>query len=207
MASASSIQILKAWNPQVMNPLQNVLKVTMDVYGKTAPEATKQAIYHMATSAGTDTPPGEKRREVKEIQWASKFGRLKKQKYVDTWQQGATTPKKVFQHQFAEGAKNRLEGTWRDAQKIARVMMARQSWLWSLGKGKGPKGPTELIKLNTSANATDKPTGYILRNKLVYILKIMPSGWKERAEKAAMNRIMAMTAKKLGIAFEGALKT
>jgi hypothetical protein len=74
--------------------------------------------------------------------------------------------------------------------------------MWGFGKGGKPiAGVIELYSLvgkDKGPYASDNMVvGYVLRNRLDYIMRSLPSGWEETVQTRATNKIMAQAARKL----------
>ena len=203
MPSSTTFRMVGDWSKTTQAPLQNALRTSMDVFQRSAPEACKHSLILMAqTCAKSETNVAPTNRPIMDD--GDSLG-----PYVNTYKQGDSTPKKVHKFRFSDRllSGDRLAGTWEKAKHIAHNKLARSSWLWDLASDGGRKmrGVTKVIKLNPQA-AAGKTTGIILENRLSYLLKIMRLGWEQRCANAAVNRIMAQAARKLGIAFGSALR-
>ena len=190
MATATTIKAVGNWNQKMAVTLDRALAVSRDLFRRSGPQACRHAVILMAQSASKMAPKAKKNRKV-EYEG--------KNRYVTTYSkdQGGSHygPKRVYQRQFALGSDRPLEGTWEKAKLIANCGMAKRSWMWGLkqGKGYGPKGSSGVGTFKVGLDRV----GFYKRNKLSYILKIMPSGWLRQVTEMATNRIMAQAARKL----------
>lgn len=187
MADATSIQIIGDWQRQMDVPLKQALLVGKDVFRRSGPKAVKQAVVWMAQSASKITPRAKKNRKVERD--GSNGG------YVNTYAKNSRKPVRVYQHQFRPTSPRPLEGTWEAAKKVASAGMAKRSWLWGLTKGRG-RGPSGTSSVSGFKIGTDR-VGYVKRNKLDYILKIMPTGWLGSVTRKATNRILGAAANRM----------
>jgi hypothetical protein len=124
-------------------------------------------------------------------------------KYVETYNKHGAV-KRLFQFRFTDkvSGAGRLDGTWEDAKRIGGSGLAKRAWMWQLASG------SKWIPSATSASAFkvgNDRVGFVKRNKLAYIMKIMPPGWREIAANNATKKVMAQAAKKLGAQFQRAL--
>ena len=208
MADAMSFKLTTDWLKAMDAPLNSALYVSRDVFKRSAFEACKHALILMAKSARRLTKTSLKQRKVLVHEWATKvMGKMKKHKYVECWQQGSTSPKRVYQSQFDPDSANQLEGSWDRAKHIKNSGLGKRSWMWQFGEGKKFAGATVLIQMGQNGNDdTSKPVGLILINKLAYLLKILPSGWDKTCADNAVKNILGQTAKRLGLAFQDGMK-
>ena len=179
--------------------LSHALAVTMEVSGRSLAEACKRTIIYLAESARALTRQSKKKRRVR---------REKGLEYINVRKKDGTLSK-LFKFKFLEqqGAQQAtwgknfgmMRGTWEQAQIIGGRGLAKRSWMWGLkgmnnvkSVGKSIPGVGRLRKILTA-----EVGGFILSNKLSYILKAMPAGWKQIAEQKATNKIMKQAETKL----------
>ena len=187
MATITTIKAVGNWNQKMAVTLDRALAVSRDLFRRSGPQACRHAVILMAQSASKMTPKAKKNRKV--LHHGSS-----RMKYVDTYIQGATSPRKVFEIQFRPNSPRPLSGTWEKAKLIKSAGMARRSWMWQLKAGNtGPVGSSSIAAFLVGSDGC----GFKKRNKLDYIIKILPIGWKASVVAAATNRIMAQAARKL----------
>jgi hypothetical protein len=191
MVSEFTIQTVGTWNKQMSIPLRSVIDIVKDLYRKSAPEACKRTVIYMAKSASAITPKAPALRPVHTDQ-THLLGRGGE--YVKVYKKTSSTtarPVKMFRYEFSK--KNRtLEGTFAQARKIANHGMAsNRSWMWQLRGGKSaPRGASQAYAFKAGKDNV----GFVKRNKLGYIMKIMPAGWLDMVTRAATNKIMKVAA-------------
>jgi len=173
-------------------PLSDALRVSKDLYRRSAPQACKHAVILMAQSAKVETPQSKPNRPVL---------REGRKRYVEVYHKGGKAPTRVYVSQTQDPISD-LFGQWDKVRKIGGRGMAKRSWMWQLKRESKPlRGATYA----RSFKVGEDRVGFVKRNKLDYILKIMAPGWLERATTKASNKIMAQAAKKLGAQFQRAL--
>ncbi|MEN6360045.1 MAG: hypothetical protein ABFD59_08315 [Smithella sp.] len=185
---AVTIKMVGDWQLKIAQPLSNALRVSIDIFGRTAPEACKHAVILMAQSAKNMTPKAKKIRPELEDEQG---------KYVDIWTQKSREPIKIHKFRFSPNCppESRLEGTWSKARRVKNAGLAARSWMWSLGKGDVSK---EIPGLSRAyAFQTKKVVGFVKQNALSYVKSIMPAGWEVAVAQKATSRIMAQAAAKL----------
>jgi hypothetical protein len=185
--SETGIKTVGEWGPQVENPLRYALAMSMTVLGKELVEACKHAIILMAQAARKMTPQSLRYRPVASDVWTHS-------EYVEVFRQNKP-PTRIFKFMFGDpkrgGAGATMPGTWKDAQKIANRGLASRSWMWGPAQwlkqdsSKPIPGVTTIFAVNTGNYA-----GYILPDRIVYLEKIMPAGWKQAVETSAANKIL-----------------
>jgi len=187
-----SLKIIGNWSKEIGVPLRDALAVSMDVIGKTGEQACRQAIIFMATSLSSSknklTPQSKKKRPVE------RDAQHHNTEYVNVWHKGKQS--RFYRWNFLRDSN--VKGTWEQAQQIKNSGLARRSWLWGL-KGLGKEMGTNPIPgvANTISILGDKACGYILRNSLSYMTKILPAGWEATVSRLAGNRIMGMARAKI----------
>lgn len=196
MASAVSLKTIGDWRKEIHTPLATALAVSMDVTGRTGSEACKHAIILMAKSAAAITPP--KRPSPKKNRKVMHDPRMGKGagQYVDVYTQGRSKPSKLHKFRFDSGD---LRGTWARAKQIGNNSgLAKRSWMWGLGKlGATNTGSPIPGTSSVSALRGAEINGYIKKNKLSYITKILPSGWESVVQRKATNLIMKQAEQKI----------
>jgi hypothetical protein len=195
MATEATLKIVGDWKIIGTAPLKDALAVSVAMFGRTTPEACKHAVTLMAQSAAAMTPKGKARRPVLRDVMGP---------YVETWKQGDTSPKRLYKFKFMPGnmaKRQELTGDWEAAKRIANTGVGKRSWMWQLGGGAAIPGASYV----SAFKAGDKAVGYVKRNKMSYILKILPGGWQEVCAQKATNKILAQAAKKIGAAFHRAI--
>jgi len=195
-----TMKALGDWHQDVQVPLATALAVTLETTGKTGAQACAKAMVMMAQSARALTPSAKKNRPV------MKDARLHGSEYVDIFKQsgGAESggSSRLYRFRFSQraSARDMLEGTWEDARRIANAGLSKRSWFWGLRglpgapyqMGKPMRGVTTLFTIKG-----EKTAGYELTDRIKFLSKILPTGWRQRVEQAAVNRIMAQARKKI----------
>lgn len=184
MPENATIKALNDWKQEATAPLKVALEVSKDVFGREAPDACKHAVILMAQSAAKLAPKSRTQRQVVSAAWG---------KYVDTYQQGKREPTRLWKHQFDDPKRYNLTGTWEQAKKIGNRGLGSRSWMWQLGGNRAPIPGASYV----SAFKAGEKVGYVKRNKLSYIDKIMPTGWLAEVERLATNKIMGQAFAKL----------
>ena len=189
MANPVSIKMIGDWKKEIGVPLRNALAVSMDVTGRTGAEACKHAIILMAQSARALTPQSKKKRKVERD--ASNYGA----EYVNVWSKGRES--RFYRWNFLR--KSKAKGTWEQAQQIKNRGLAKRSWIWglkALGKTMAGSRPMSGIAIVKSILG-EKSSGYILTDRMSYLLRILPAGWEQSVAMKAGNKIMAQARDKL----------
>ncbi len=175
------------WGKTMEERLSNALIASRVVLGRSLRDAVKQAIIFMIQSARKLTPKAKRRRDV---------FREGKQEYVLKYYQ-RKEPAKIYKWHF-----KRSDGTydldgWNKARLIKNAGLAKRSWSWGLKFfGKNPEGkPMETVTLQEIK--TKDVFGYVLRNKLDYLGKIMPAGWESDVKVKTTNRIIKMVEQRI----------
>lgn len=183
-----SLRTLGDWQKQMAIPLQDILRVSMDVVGKTGAGACMQCLILMAQSARAMTPKSKSKRPV-EIDVG-----LHGAKYVNVFHKGKQS--RLYEFNFLRGGK--MEGTWDQARIIKNKGLAARSWMWGLRGMKGALIGRPIPGVaKTLTILGEKACGYILQNSLSYLLKIMPAGWQAAVATKAGNKIMKQAAMKI----------
>ena len=174
-------------------PLRDALAVSMDITGRTGEQACKHAIILMAQSLASPksglTKASKKNRKV------IRDPEQHRAEYVNVWHKGKES--RFYRWSLEPGGGS--TGTWEQAKQIAGRGLARRSWIWGLrGLGKTALGSRPIGGVtNTRAILGKKASGYVLTNRLSYILKAMTPGWSQAVVRLAGNKIMAQAKKKL----------
>jgi hypothetical protein len=197
----SSITAIGNWRGAVGVPLRTALHVSMDVCGRDGAEACKHALILMAQSAGALTKQAKPLRKVEMDDHGREFTTWYKQP------RGTKTRRYAFQYRddVRRDARGRYNGNGfkgsfeLQGRRIAGRGLAKRSWRWSLSQLGSKQSPGRPIPGVNTVHAMRAPwrNGYQMRNKLSYILPIMPAGWQQTVETKAGNKIMAQAAKKL----------
>lgn len=181
------------WTEEPGAKLQRAISRLQNVYGKSAEEATKQTLYHMARSAAALTPVAPKNR-ISERNPLFKH-LLKKEQYAMF--RATMAPKSMarfFTFRAFKMRQSPMISDWIYDNTLEKIKpigkrrgLAKRSWMFSLGGPRPMPGVTELVRLSDAEKNTQ---GFILRNKLKYILKTMPSGWETTVSEKATNSLM-----------------
>ena len=184
MASDFTIRAVNDWRAEVHTDFAMARRVSMDVWRRSAIEATKHMLILMAQSARALTPQSPKRRKVL---------RDDKGEYVERWSKGEVKQLRPWMYK-QPGAR----GTWEGAQTIRNRGLAKRSWMWGLAKGKPVPGASEVGPIRSGT----RTIGWQKINRLSYIDAIMPSGYQQAAERSAINKLMKQAEMKMVRAFE-----
>ena len=185
---SGAITMVGNWRAKMDTRLTQALAVTMEVSGRSLAEACKRAIILMAQSARALTRQSKKKRRVK---------RKKGLEYVETYKKDGAISR-LFKFKFDERS-DEVRGTWEQAKIIAGRGLAKRSWMWGLKglrnvktTGRSIPGVGYLRKILTA-----QVGGFILTNRLGYLARILPAGWKQIVEQKATNKIMKQAESKL----------
>jgi hypothetical protein len=185
MANDFTIRAVNNWRATMHAEYSHALRVSMDVWGREADQATKHMLILMAQSARAMTPQAPARRKVQQ----DGSGR-----YVEKYNKAGELVKR-YQWQFSQpGAR----GTWEGAQKIGNRGLAKRSWLWGLAKGKPIAGTSEVGRIQSGARVV----GWQKINRLDYIDAIMPAGYQQAADQKAISKLMKQAEMKMVRAYE-----
>ena len=197
MANEFTIKALNDWRAAITPTLDRALRISIDVWGRNADEATLHMLILMAQSAGAMTPQSQKVRTV----YTNSFG-----PFVTKYKQNGKKPSNWYKWQFEDMAnekaaeirkmyrgsdvfgniRGRRKGTWEDAHIIKNRGLAKRSWLWGLSSNRKPiAGTSEVFRIKTQ-----RLIGWQKTNKLSYIDKIMPPGYEQMASQKAMNKLL-----------------
>lgn len=190
----ATFELVKGWDEDhLKTTLEDALRVSMDVLEKTGQEACGRMIVMMSKAAMGETPIAQRKRTLMMDVWPHG-------EYVEVFDQAGRIYR-LYKWMFTKKAqeKNRLRGTWSDAQKIGNRGLAQRSWLWGLGKlGQSSArsaipGTSRLYQIKEGA-----VRGYVKENRLSYISKIMRQGWENVVERKAINGLMKYVSEKIG---------
>jgi hypothetical protein len=188
VSEAVKIKMVGDWSKTMGLTLGGAINATYELCGRSLAEACKHAIILMAQSARAMTSKSKTRRLIQ------RDVRLGGAEYVEAWKQGADKPVRLHKFRFGDAMRgsDRIPGTWDNAKKIGNSGLAKRSWMWGLAGLKGATVDSKAIPGVGSLRRilTDKVGGFILSNKLSYILKAMPPGWENEVRQRATNKIM-----------------
>jgi len=184
---SGNLKMIGSWKKEMQVPLGQALAVTHEFCGRSLAEACKHAIILMAKSAGKLTPQARKRRKI-EHEGRRQFYTAYRKTGIKRWY----LPSRRREPDAYAIAKEK----W---GIIRNRGLAKRSWLWGLkglqgagNTGKELGGVTGMVKVLTKTVG-----GFILQNKLNYLLKIMPAGWEMSVQQSAANKIMKQAQMKL----------
>jgi hypothetical protein len=195
MASIASIKMVGDWTKQVSMPLHDYIGISMDVLGRNGEQACKHAIIKMAQSARAQTPQSPKNRKIE------RDGELRGAQFVTVFKSNGEESR-IYKFQFDKRAQREgsaLKGTWEQARNIAHRGLAKRSWMWGLKAfGKDDSGQKPLNGVTTLKTVLgEKSCGYVLTDKLTYLMKILASGWSAAVGQAYGNQVMHAAARKI----------
>jgi hypothetical protein len=195
-----ALKIVGNWNDRIEVTLASALAASIEITGRSGKEACDHAIILMAKSSRNKTPQGKSKRPVNDNPDFRHL--LKKPQYKTVRMSGKSMPDyyrftadKLRQPASGKRVQVLFANERTRIAKIGNVGLAKRSWTWGLSQRLGKPeiaGIAERIEL-----VGDKLCGIILRNKLSYLLSIMPSGWEQSVQSSATNVIMAQAAKRL----------
>lgn len=186
MATDFTIRAVNDWRAAITPTMERTLRVSMDVWRRSAADATKHMLILMAQSAAKMTPRSKKNRQVLRDE--------KNRQYVERMTQEGDT-KKIYRFQ-CKRPDSRI--TWERAKSIGNRGLAQKSWLWGLGSKRKPIPGTSEVKQLQSGRLI----GWQKTNRLVYIDKIMPANYQQAAEQKAMSRILKQAESRMVKQFE-----
>lgn len=206
MEDVVTIRMVRDWRKS-FTPLQDAIHVNLAMFKKDLEGACRSTIYFMAQSASKMVPKGMKERPV-----FPNF-RFRHLLTAEGYKAARITGRDMSAYFKFRAIKlrqsprlpiERYGNSERSLAKIARAGTGARAWMWTLGgtQAKVDKdilSYAELFPVHGSAGPylSNKPnlvTGFILRNKLSYMMKIMPSGWEKRVEELAIKKIMGRAA-------------
>jgi hypothetical protein len=195
---SGSIRTVGNWRAGMETSLRDALHVRMDTSGRTAARVCRDAIIMMAQSARALTPQSVKKRKVQKDSHGE---------YITTYKNGSASSLYKFRFleqkatQIATWGHNRgiLRGTWEQAQIIKSRGLAKRSWMWGLAGLRGSMDVSRAIPgVATLKKILSKNFGgFVLANRLSYLEKILPGGWRQIVEAKAINKIMKQGEMKL----------
>ena len=188
MASGFSIKAVNDWRGAVHVDLSRALRVSMDVWGKDAPNATKRMLIVMAQSARAMTPQAKKNRKVLSDG---------KSQYVEIVRNGEA--KRAYRWQFDRGTR---AGTWEGARSISGRGLAKRSWMWGLARAGKQSKPISGTSIVAQVKKGARTVGWQKTNRLSYIDEIMPAGYQRIAEQKAINKVMKQAETRMVRQFE-----
>ena len=185
----ASVKIIGDWKKEIGVSLHDALAVSMDVIGRTGEEACRHALILMAQSARALTPQSKSKRP-EEVDVG-----LHGSKYITIWKKGKQT--RLYEFHFFRGGD--MQGTWEQARQIKNKGLAKRSWMWGLRDlstaAENSKPISGVSTLKTILG--EKSCGYILTDRLSYLMKVLASGWEQSVVMSAGNKIMAQARLKL----------
>lgn len=198
--SFNGIKPIGDWKAQIQTPLRSALQASVDICGRTGAEACKHAIILMAQSAASLTKKSPKNRRLQRDENKRPF----------IWMYSGGTKGSWNKPGFRWYLPNRkkepgeYERMLSFLKPIKNRGLAKASWMWGLKKTlesvnlsiKKLYGITQLLTIRG-----EKYGGYIFKNKLPYMMKILPSGWQQEVEQKAANKIMKQATLKIERAF------
>lgn len=191
---SGEIKMVGDWRQGITDPLGMALATSVAVCGRTMAEACKHAIILMAQSAAALTPQAKRKRKIERDM------RLHGAEYVTVHKkEGAQSRIYKFKFNPIEQARSgALKGTWEQAQNIANRGLAKRSWMWGL-RGLGQPSVSRPIPgvAYVKSIISETHAGYILRDTLKYLIKILPAGWEQTVKQKAENKIMRQAKMKL----------
>lgn len=201
---SAKIEMVGNWRKEMNLSLGRALHYTYEIGGRSLAEACKHAIILMAQSARAMTKQSPKNRKVR----SDRYGR-----YVEDYRKSETRggqPRRLYEWFWSKDARSEefIESarvvartpTFADAIPIANRGLGKKSWMWGLAKlGKGSVAVSKPIRgvIHLRKILTDSVGGFILYNRLDYVLKAMPAGWQAAVEQKASNKIMKQAQMKL----------
>lgn len=187
MSKETSIKMVGSWSKEMNTSLQSALSYTYQISNRILAEACKHAIILMAKAASKLTRQSKKNRKMQR----DKSGRY----YERTTKSGV---KKIYEWSFRNPEIARYFGSWEKVRAIPRRGLAKRSWMWGLKALNKPTGSKPMGHIaSTRKIITRTIGGFVLTNKLGYLLKAMPPGWLQAVERSAANKIMKQAQMKL----------
>ena len=201
MADSIVIEALGDWGKQIQIPLERAMTASMQQFGKSSDQVTKQMMDFETTSARVLTPEAQKTREV---MFNPYFRHLMKRSQYKKYSKDANRYRGYFKYAawfFKQPPKLpafRYGNDMTKLAKIARRGLAQRSWRWGLQPLGIPsewnpiQGTQELYEYRATISGASVTAGWKKVNKLNYLPAIMPPGWKQSVETAAVNRTLGM---------------
>jgi len=220
----ATLQTIGEWDSAVGVPLDRAIAASMQVMGRTAFDATKQAVILMAQSARAITPQSRARRGV--VKGTSKMGEYVLD-YTKADKRGGV-PLKTYRFFFGQefnandlrdgklkmaalAARRRFQ-TFDAAKRIRMRGLAKASWMWPLrmlsfvGPVQQHKDRHRVGYAGSFQSKANNEAGHYLNNGLSYILKIMPSNWESEVQRKAGNKMMAQARSRLQRDFQSSMR-
>lgn len=188
----ATFKMVGDWKKEIEISLSQALSATYEVTSRSLAEACKHAIILMAQSARALTEVSAKNRRIQHV--ASFNGR---RDVILKLNQGGKPATSWFLPD-----KKRQPNAYADAvlklRPIGNRGLAKRSWMWGL-TGLGVKVDSIPLRGIGSLRRiqTDKVGGFILTNRLSYLLKAMPAGFRQQVEQTVTNKIMKQAQLKL----------
>jgi hypothetical protein len=202
-----TLEFVGNWGKDIEVPLKTALETSMEVFGYTAEKSARQCVAFMAQSASKLTRIAPKKRPVEANPDFKHL--LKKEQYKTLAMRGGMTARQIGQwYKKWRAVKLRQGRTAVESQvflyanakdtisKIGNRGIAKKSWMWGFGRGRPIPGVTKLYTISGGRASTsgemsaDMTVGYMLTNKLDYIMAALPNGWEQTVERLATNRVM-----------------
>ena len=201
MADSIVIEALGDWGKQIQIPLERAMTASMQQFGKSSEQVTKQMMDFETTSAKVVTPEAARRRPVF---FNPYFRHLMKRHQYKKYINDSDRYRGYFKYAawgFTQRSSlpifkygNKIE----KLAKIARRGLAKMSWRWGLqpmgipSKWNPIQRTQELYEYRATISGASVTAGWKKVNKLNYLPTIMPPGWKQSVETAAVNRTLGM---------------
>lgn len=168
------------WSKEMDLTLSQALSYTYQVSGRSLAEACKHAIILMAQSARKLTKQARKNRRKMRDEHGEYYERITK-----------TGVKKIYRWAFDKPEVRRTLKSWEHVRLVPNRGLAKRSWMWGLASLNKPPKSKPMGRVSTiNKYLTRDKGGFVLTNKLNYIERAMPAGWKIIVERAAINRVM-----------------
>lgn len=219
--NAISVQTVGNWRSEVGVPLEEAIRTSMAVMGRTAEDSTKQAIVLMSQSARAITPKAKARRVQMQsttfgpylIDWRGAFARQGASRNIyKMWFEPSYSPDSLADEQAKRlvVALRTSGSTYEEQRRIKMAGMAKDSWLWGIKKLTKSTASTKFTDLKRVVTAgktitKGKEYGHWVNNRVSYIVSILPSGWERLVELAAGNKMMAQARKRLEQDFKSSM--
>lgn len=183
MSEIVKIKMVGDWSKTVGMTLGGAINATYDICGRSLAEACKHAIILMAQSARAMTPQARKNRKIERDE--------QRRPFFAKYKQGQPEPVRWYLPS-RKADPDGYQKAMNDWRPIGNRGLAKRSWMWGLAGLRGVSMDRRPIPGVGSLRRilTDKVGGFILSNRLSYLLKIMPGGWEESVRQKAINKIM-----------------
>lgn len=211
---SAHLQALGEWDKEVGVPIDRAISASMRVMGRTAFDATKQAVILMAQSARAMTPQSRSRRGI--VRGTQRMG-----PYVQDWtgaDRRGGVPSKIYRFFFspdfdpntirdgafkssALAARKRFN-SFDEARVIRMRGLAKASWMWGLRRlgGTGVAAHRDRHRVASAGSFKSDArgeAGHWINNALSYIIKVMPASWQSDVQRLAGNKMMAQARRRL----------